>query len=59
MHDLGTGDEVELGEGHDAAPVERGLEGEVEALQRLGRRQPGGLERDADAAGFTGGVLLG
>ena len=59
MHDLGAGDEVELGERHDAAAVERGLEGEVEALQRLRRRQPGGLERDADAAGLAGGVLFG
>ena len=59
MHDLGAGDEVELGEGHDATPVERGLEGEVEALQRLGRHQPGCLQRDADATGLAGGVFLG
>ena len=32
VHDLGAGDEVELGERHDAPSVERGLEGEVEAL---------------------------
>ena len=36
MHDLGASDEVELGERHDAVPVERGLEGEVEALNVFG-----------------------
>ena len=59
MHDLGPGDEVELGEGQDPAAIERGLEGEVEALERLGRREPGGLERHGDAAAFAGGMLLG
>jgi hypothetical protein len=59
VHDLGPGDEVELGERQDAAPLERGLEGEVEALERLRRREAGGLERDADAAVLAGGVLLG
>ena len=39
--------------------VEGGLEGEVEALQRLRRRQLGRLQRDADAAGLAGGVLFG
>ena len=58
MHDLGAGDEVELGQRHDAIAVEGRLEREVEALQRLGRREPGGFERDADAAGLAGGVLL-
>jgi hypothetical protein len=34
-------------------------EGEVEALEGLGRREAGGLERDAHAAVLAGGVLLG
>ncbi len=59
MHDLGAGHEIELGERQDAIAVERGLEGEVEALDRLGRGEPGGLECDADATGLAGGVLLG
>ncbi len=58
MDDLGTGDEVELGERHDAIAIEGGLKGEVEALQRLRWHEPGGLERDADPAGLAGGVLL-
>jgi hypothetical protein len=44
---LDTAHEVELGERHDAAPVERGLEGEVKALQRLGRRRLAVLGIDA------------
>ena len=59
MDDLGAGDEVELGQRQDAVAIERGLEGEVEALQRLRRRQPRGLERDADASGLADGVFLG
>ena len=59
VHDLGPGDEVELGEGQDPAAIEGGLEGEVEALERLGRREAGGLERHGDAAALAGGMLLG
>ena len=59
MHDLGPGDEVELGEGQDPAAIERGLEGEVEALERLGRREASGLECDRDAAALAGGMLFG
>ena len=32
VHDLGTGNEVELGQRHDAIAIEGGLEGEVEAF---------------------------
>ena len=41
MHDLGAVDELELGERQDAVPVERGLEGEVEAGERLDGDEPG------------------
>ena len=37
MHHLGAVDELELGERQDAVAVERGLEGEVEAGERLDR----------------------
>ena len=56
---LGPVDEVELGEGHDAVPVERRLEGEVEALEGLRRVEPGDAQRDADAAGLAEGELAG
>ena len=42
-----------------AVAVERGLEGEVEAVECLGRREAGGLERDRDPAALAGGMLLG
>ena len=35
VHDLGAVDELQLGERQDAVAVERGLEGEVEAGERL------------------------
>jgi hypothetical protein len=35
------------------------LEGEVEALERLGRREAGGLERDGDTAALARGMPLG
>ena len=38
---------------------QRSREGEVEALERLGRGEAGDLERHADAAVLAGGVLLG
>ena len=41
MHHLGAIDEVELGQRQDAVAVERGLEGEVEAGERLDRGEPG------------------
>jgi len=56
---LGAGDEVELGKGQESLPVERGLEGEVEALQGLRRVQTGGLEGHADAPVLPGLVFLG
>jgi hypothetical protein len=42
VQDLGAIDELELGERHDAVLVEQGLEGEVEAGERLdgGRAVP-------------------
>ena len=40
MHRLGPVDELELGQRQNAIAVERGLEGEVKARQRLDRRQP-------------------
>ena len=50
MDHLGAIDEVELGERQDALAVERGLEGEVEAGQRLDGRQPRQREGRLDAA---------
>ena len=40
MHHLGAVDELQLGERQDAVAVERGLEGEVEAGERLDGGQP-------------------
>src|ERR671918_877966 len=59
VQDLGAGDEVELGEREDAIAVEGGLEGEVEALQRLRRIEPRGLQGDGDPAALPVGVFLG
>ena len=39
MNGFGAIDELQLGERHDAVPVERGLEGEVEAGERLDGRE--------------------
>ena len=59
VDDLGAVDELQFGERHDAVPVERGLEGEVEAGEGLDRREPGHLERHFDAAVLAQGQLLG
>ena len=59
VDDLGAVDEVELGERQDAVAVEGGLEREVEALEGLGRGEPGGLQGDADAAVLAHVELLG
>lgn len=71
MDDLAEGDEAELGERDDSIAVERGLEGEVEAGERLDRGQAphaqcrldpavlaqGQLFREEDVHGFEGGDL--
>jgi hypothetical protein len=45
QHDvLAAGEEVELAEVQHRLPSEAGLESEVELLQRLARRKPGGLD---------------
>jgi len=51
--------EVELGECQDTVAVERGLEGEVKAGQRLDDTQPGHLQCCLDAAGLADGEFLG
>jgi hypothetical protein len=53
VDDLGAGGEVVLGQGEDPVSVGQGLEGEVEALERLRRREARGLEGDADATVFA------
>ena len=40
MHHLGAVDEVQFGQRQDAVAIERRLEGEVEAGERLDRGQP-------------------
>jgi hypothetical protein len=40
---LASGEEVELAEMQDGVAPQRGLEGEVELLDRLARREAGGL----------------
>ena len=52
-------DEVECCKGGDAIAVERRLEGEVEAGQRLDRGQPGHLQRRFDAPALADRQLLG
>src|SRR5271165_4458160 len=59
VHNLVAVDEVELGESQDAIAVERRLEGEVEARQRLDRAEAGHLQRRLDAAALADGELLG
>ena len=59
VDDLVAVDEVELGQGEDAVAVERGLEGEVEAGQRLDVEQPAHLERRLDPAALAQAELLG
>ena len=46
MDDPGAVDEVELGQGRDPFTVQRRLEAEVDALQRLDRHKPGGAQGD-------------
>jgi hypothetical protein len=41
---LAAGEEVELAEVQDGLALQRGLEGEVELLERLARREAGGLD---------------
>ena len=41
---LAAGEEVELAEVQDGVARDRGLEGEVELLERLARREPRGLD---------------
>src|SRR3954466_15003458 len=50
---LGAVYELQLGEGHDAVLVKRGLEGEVEAGQCFDRGQPGHLQSHFDAPVLT------
>ena len=59
MDDLVAVDELELGEGQDTVAVERGLEGEVEAGQRLDGGEPGHHQRRLDAPALAHGQLLG
>jgi len=58
MHHLGAIDEGEFGERQDAVLVERGLEGEVEAGERLDRRQASEQQRGLDPAVLPNGELL-
>ena len=52
-------DELELGEGQDAVAIERWLEGEVEAGQRLDGGEPGHHQRRLDAPALADGEFLG
>jgi hypothetical protein len=56
---FGTINELQSGERQDAVLVERGLEGEVEAGERLDRRQLGHLYRHFNAAVFADRELFG
>ena len=58
MHDLGMVDELQFGQCEDALPVERGLEGEVEASERLDRGEASQRERRLDAAALANSQLL-
>ena len=59
VHDLCAIDELQLGERHDAVLVERGLEGEVEAGERLDGREPRHEEGGFDAAVLAQRQFLG
>ena len=59
VDDLMAIDEVELGQGQDPVAVERGLEREVEAGQRLDGGQARHLQRRLDPAALANGDLLG
>jgi hypothetical protein len=54
---LAAGEEVELAEVLDQGLLDRALEGEVELLERLARREPGGLDAALAAVRFARGVL--
>ncbi len=55
---LSPGDKAQLGQRVDAVPIQRGLEGEVVAGERLDRRQPAHAQRRLDAAVLAKGQLL-
>ena len=55
----GLGEEVELGEVGDERPVGRGLEREVEVVERLDRREAGRLHPGRAAVAVPGAHLLG
>ena len=59
VDDLGALDKVELSEREDAVSVQGRLEGEVEAFDGFGRVEPGGGQRDADAAAFAEAEFVG
>ena len=59
MDHLMAVDEVELCQGENAVAVQRGLEREVKARQRLDRGQPGHRQRRLDAAPVADGEFLG
>jgi hypothetical protein len=52
-------DEVETGERHDPVAIERWLEREIEAGERLDRREPGHSQRRLDPAALAQRELLG
>jgi hypothetical protein len=56
---LAAGDEAELGQGEDAVPVERGLEGEVEAGEGFDGPQAAHAQGRLDAAVLAQGQLFG
>jgi hypothetical protein len=58
VDDLCAGDEVELGEREHSLAIQRRLEGEVEALDRLHRHEPGRRKGDGDAAVLADAELL-
>ena len=58
VDDLGPPDEVELGQRCDPLAVERGLEAELEALQRLHGQELCGAQGDIDPARLPRGVFL-
>src|SRR4051794_20111926 len=58
MDRLVTIDEVELGKGHDAVAVERGLKGEVKPAQGLDVDQPAHLQGGPDASSLPQGQFL-
>jgi len=58
MHHLGAVDEGELCECEDMLSVERGLEGEVEADERLDGGEASQRQRRLDAAALADSQLL-